>query len=98
MEKTVLELCAIMFISQMLFIWLRTLNIREIAEGHIWRSILSGFGVHILWIITTSIGVTSLVEIVTNLSLEYLPVIACSSIAGGIGIYLGMVKKIQAKK
>jgi hypothetical protein len=71
---------------QILFIYARTLNVKMIAKGNKVGAILTGFVVGIFWLVTTAIGVDSM------LKADYLTV-AGHLIGGAIGTYWGMYSK-----
>jgi len=84
-ELSILEMAVLVFITQLIFIWLRTLNLKHVQHNQIILAILSGNGIALAWMISVTIGVSSL------LTGELLPIIA--HLAGGtIGTYLGMRK------
>ncbi len=74
------------FFSQIIFIYLRTINVKQVASGKVLGSIISGNGIAIAWLFTTAIGVTSLIN------LEYLTIVA-NLIGGSVGTYIGMKQK-----
>lgn len=86
-----------MFITQFIFIWMRTLNVRYVATGRVWPAILSGAVIHWTWLIGIAIGVASMAEIVRNFSIEYVPVVAASTLAGAWGTWLAL-RRATAKK
>ena len=97
-EQTILQLAATMFVTQLFFIWFRTLNVRFVARGNIWGAIWTGFIVHITWLIGIAIGTVSIVEMVKSQDVSYWPVIACSMSAGAIGTYFAMKRKLKQQK
>ena len=46
----------IVFITQIIFLYLRTLNVIYTAERKVWGTILTGNGVSVSWLISMSIG------------------------------------------
>jgi uncharacterized protein YebE (UPF0316 family) len=72
----------IVFITQIVFLCFRTLNVQYTAEHKIWPAIFTGNMVGISWLISVSIGVKSI------MALEILPIIAFL-VGGSIGTYLG---------
>lgn len=81
------------FVTQLVFIGCRTWNVKAISANNMAASMVSGAIVHIAWLVSISIGVVSMNEIISNFRWEYLPVVA-SSLAGGLlGTYLALKKK-----
>ena len=74
------------FITQIAFLYFRTLNLRYVAEGNTIMAILSGNGVGIAWLISTTMGVSAISM------LDWQP-IAAFLIGGSIGTYYGLKKK-----
>lgn len=88
---TQLQLGIIVFISQTVFLWFRTLNVVYTSKLMIIPSILTGIGIGLSWLIAVAIGVNSVLE------LQILPIIG--HIAGGaLGTYMGLIKEIKKKK
>lgn len=94
----ILKFTIVIFITQLVFIWARTWNVSAIAEGNIKMVLISGAFVHIAWLISITIGVVSMKEILTNFRWEYLPIIVGSLSGGLIGSYLGLKKKLKKRK
>lgn len=80
--------CIVVLISQIVFLWLRTVNVKRVALNQLWPAIFSGTGVGITWLISVSMGVDSLLDIKNKW-----PVTLCHLIGGAIGTYMGMRKK-----
>jgi len=74
----------ITFVVQIIFIYLRTVNVAAIADRKIWLAILSGIGIGISWIASTTLSVTSVIEF------QFLPVVA-HLIGGSLGTWWGMI-------
>lgn len=85
----------IIFITQLVFIGARTWNVRAIAEKNILQLLLSGTVVHISWLVSITVGVVSMKEIMLNFQWEYLPIIICSLTGGLIGSYIGLKAKMK---
>lgn len=80
------KLTLIVFISQTIFLWFRTLNVIYTSKLKTIPSILTGIGIGISWLIAVAIGVNSI------LKLEILPIIG--HLAGGaLGTYMGLIKE-----
>ena len=95
MYNTIIELTGVMFCTQIVFIWFRTLNVRMVSSGDTWGAIWTGFFIHLSWLIGISIGTVSIVEMVKEGNWSYWPVIAASSFAGAIGTYFAMETKLR---
>lgn len=52
----------IIFISQLLFIYFRTLNVMAVAEKNRLRTFTTGFGVNICWLVSVSLGVNAILH------------------------------------
>ncbi len=79
----------VVLISQLVFIYLRTINVIYTAERKIKPAIISGLGIGLSWLVSMSIGADSV------LKGEILPIISFL-IGGSIGTYWG-IKKEQKK-
>lgn len=80
----------IIFVTQILFLYFRTLNVMYTAEHKVWPSILTGQGIGLTWLLSVSIGANAI------MNGEIAPVI-CYLIGGGLGTYLGF-KNIKFNK
>jgi len=91
-ELSTFELCVIVFLMQVLFIMLRTLNVVYTAELKHLGSMLTGALVHLCWLLTITIGVKSVMH-------GDFWIIASSLTGGLTGTYLGIrLKKYFNKK
>ncbi len=86
-------LTAITFVTQVIFIWGRTWNVSVIAERKLIPAINSGLVVHITWIITTALGITSASEIILNGDWSYAPVVVASALGGVVGTIIAFKQK-----
>lgn len=85
------------FATQLIFIGTRTWNVKAIAAHDLNEVLISGAIIHLAWLVSITLGVNSMVEIMRDFQWEYLIVI-CGSLSGGLlGSYLGMRKKWAAK-
>jgi len=75
----------VVFITQIIFLYLRTLNVIYTAERRIWGTILTGNGVSVSWLISMSIGLNSM------FTGDWQPIVAFL-IGGTIGTYWGIRK------
>ena len=78
----------IVLFSQIVFIYLRTLNVIYTAERKIWPAIITGLGVGLLTIVSFSIGIKSF------MGGEIIP-FSLFLIGGAIGTYLGIKQNIK---
>lgn len=89
----ILYFSILIFINQLVFIGCRTWNVKAISRGNLKAAIISGAVVHVSWLVSIAIGSVSMVQIIENFSLEYIPVVCCSLVGGLIGTYIGMKEK-----
>jgi hypothetical protein len=75
----------IVFITQIIFLYLRTLNVLYTSERHVWGAILTGNGVSVSWLISMSIGLNSM------FNGDWQPIVAFL-VGGTIGTYWGIKK------
>lgn len=73
----------VVLIAQVIFIYLKTINVIYISERRLLPAILSGNGIGLSWLISMSVGVNSI------LNGELLPILTFL-IGGSIGTYLGI--------
>jgi hypothetical protein len=76
----------IILVSQICFLYLRTLNVIYTAEKKILGAIITGNGIGVSWLITMSVGVNSI------MSGQLIPIV-CFLIGGSIGTYLGIMQE-----
>ena len=76
----------IVLIAQLIFIYLKTVNVIYISERKLIPAILSGNCIGLSWLISMSVGISSI------LNGELLP-ISAFLIGGSIGTYLGIKKE-----
>lgn len=81
------------FVTQIVFIGCRTWNVKAIGKDKVGQALISGGLVHLSWLLSTAIGVTSTANILIEFRLDYLSVILCSLVGGLIGTYIPMHKK-----
>jgi hypothetical protein len=89
----VLKYSIIVFITQVIFIGARTWNVKAIAAKNIPHVLISGTVVHIAWLVSMSIGVVSMQEVITKFEWQYIPVILASISGVLIGGYVSMKSK-----
>ena len=89
--------CLTVFITQVIFIGLRTLNIKQVAKGDTLGAIISGAFVHVAWLISVTVGVVSMKEIIASHDYRYVPVVIFSILGGAVGTYYGMNFKNNKK-
>lgn len=73
----------IIFITQVGFIYFRTINMIHTAQKLLWKSIFSGWGVGITWLLGITLSVSSMIN------LQWQPLIAFL-LAGAVGTYIGI--------
>lgn len=76
----------VILISQIIFIYLRTLNVIYTSERRMLATIITGNGIGLSWLISMSIGANSVMEG------QPLPILAFL-IGGTLGTYLGIKKE-----
>ena len=86
---TIFEMTATVFVTQFLFTWGRTWNIKSIADRNVKQVLLSGTIVYFCWLSSIALGTISVIEIVQNFNTDYIPVIISGLIGGNLG---GIVK------
>jgi uncharacterized protein YebE (UPF0316 family) len=80
----------VVLISQIVFIYLRTVNVIYTAERRMLPAILTSNGIALAWLVSMSIGANSILEGQT------LPIIAFL-IGGTLGTYWGIKKESKKK-
>jgi uncharacterized protein YebE (UPF0316 family) len=78
------------FISQLIFVYLRTLNVIYTSKKNVVGAVVTGNGLALVWLISIAIGTHSI------MNGEILPIISFL-IGGTIGTYLGIKKEISKK-
>ena len=81
---------AIIFISQLVFIYYRTSNVTAQIEKNRFKLFWTGAIVHITWLISTAIGVNAILH-------NHLGLVACSLIGGLIGADLSFTQRLNKK-
>lgn len=72
----------IILVVQIIFIYLRTLNVMYVADRKLIQAVVSGMGIGLTWLVMVSIGVGAL------MNEQILPVVA-HLVGGAIGTVLG---------
>ena len=85
-DLTISQMGLIVLVSQIAFLWLRTLNIKYTSNGNILGAIVTGNGIGIMWMIGIAVGANAMME-------GHIFPIAMHLVGGTIGTYLGMRKK-----
>ena len=80
----------VVLISQIVFIYLRTVNVIYTAERRLIPAIVSGNGIGLAWLVSMSIGANSIMHG------EIIPIIAFL-IGGSLGTYWGIKKESKKK-
>ncbi len=86
---TITEMTITVFITQFIFTWGRTWNIKSIADRNIKQVLLSGTIVYLCWLMSIALGTISVIELVQNFNINYIPVVISGLIGGNLG---GIVK------
>jgi hypothetical protein len=96
--NSILLMCITVFVTQVIFIWARTWNVKCIAANDMKGVLLSGSVVHIAWLVSITLGVVSFKEILMDFQWQYLPVIFFSLTGGLLGSYFGLKEKKKYRK
>jgi hypothetical protein len=88
---------AVVFLSQLAFLYARTVNIHFIAEGDIKRTLISGGLIHVLWLIAIAIGAKGVLMVMVEHDMRYIPVIIFSLIGSLLGCYIGLIRSKKRK-
>ncbi len=86
----------VVFLTQLIFIGSRTVNVKAIADKNMKKAMFSGAVIHIAWLVSISIGVVSINSVIKDFNLVYIPVIFCSLAGGLLGTYWGLKDKMKA--
>ncbi len=78
----------VVLVSQIIFIYLRTINVIYTAERRMMPAILSGNGIGLAWLVSISIGGNSIMHG------EFLPILSFL-VGGTLGTYWGIKKEIS---
>lgn len=80
----------IVLITQIMFIYLRTINVIYTTERRLWPTIISNTGVSISWLLSVGISTNSMI------TGQWQPIMAFL-IGGAVGSYLGIKKESKKK-
>jgi len=89
----ILVMAIVNFITQVAFIWTRTLNVKAVAGNMMKEALMTGALVHITWLISISLSTYSVVALISDWQWQYIPVPIASLIGGLIGTYFGLKEK-----
>jgi len=78
----------VVLVSQIVFIYLRTINVIYTSERRILPAIISGNGIGLAWLVSMSIGGNSIMHG------EFLPILSYL-IGGTLGTYWGILKETK---
>ncbi len=92
----ILQYTIIVFVTQLIFIGFRTVNVKCVADKNMTGALISGAIVHIAWLISIAIGAVSMHEIMTHFELEYIPVIIASLSGGLLGTYIALRRMMSS--
>lgn len=76
----------IVLFTQIVFLYLRTLNVKAVARDDMWTAIWTGWGIGISWMVGIAIGANAMME-------GHVFPIVMHILGGTIGTYMGMRKK-----
>lgn len=76
----------VVFITQIIFLYLRTLNVLYTSERKVWGAVWTGNLVSVTWLISMTIGLNSM------FTGDWQPIVAFL-VGGTIGTYWGIKKK-----
>ncbi len=80
----------IVLITQIMFLYLRTINVIYTTERRLWPTIISNTGVSISWLLSVGISTNSMI------TGQWQPIMAFL-IGGAVGSYLGIKKESKKK-
>ena len=78
------------FISQVIFSYLRTWNIESISDNRVFNSVLSNSLIQIFWLVSISINLYSIREILIKDEPIYIIVVFSYLIGGALGVIISM--------
>ena len=81
----------IVLISQIISIYLKTINVIYTSEKKLIPTMVTGCGMGLTWLVSTSVGMNSI------LSGQLIPILAYL-VGGAIGNYLGIKKELNKNK
>ena len=90
-DLTSTEMGFMVLVTQIIFLYLRTLNIRYIDKVNLWGAIVTGNGIAVTWMVGISIGSDAMMHG------NVFPIIM-HLVGGSIGTYFGMRKELKALK
>lgn len=93
MGDNIVKYSIIIFVTQLVFIFCRTWNVKAISNKDTVQVLVSGGFVHLAWLISIAIGAVSMHEIISDFRWEYLPIVICSLTGGLVGSYFSMKSK-----
>lgn len=76
----------VVLITQIVFLYFRTLNVMYTAEKKLWPSILTGNAIGIAWLISIAIGAKAIMEF------QWQPLLG-HILGGSLGVYWGFKTK-----
>ena len=79
----------VILLSQILFIYLRTLNIIYTSERRMLATIITGNGIGIAWLISVAFSINSII-----VNFQILPIVAYL-VGGTLGTYFAIKKEIK---
>lgn len=89
-ELTVTQMGLIVLVTQIIFLWLRTLNVKYTAGDNLFGAMITGIGIGLAWMVGIAIGSNAMMEG------HWFPILM-HIVGGAIGTYIGMKKKKKRK-
>lgn len=86
------------FLTQVVFIWVRTWNVKSVASNDLKQVLMSGALTHIAWLFSISLSAYSMTALMKDWEWQYIPIPIASLIGGLIGSYLGLREKMKYRK
>lgn len=90
-ELTPVMMGWIVLVTQIIFLYLRTLNVKAVAGGQMWKSIWTGWGIALSWMIGITIGANAMMEG------NWFPIFM-HLVGGTIGTWMGMRESRKKKE
>lgn len=85
-------LSLLVFLNQLIFIGLRTVNVKAISNNELWKTVLTGIIIHLSWLFGISIGADAGIKLIAG-QFEYLPVVIASTLGGVVGTIIALKQK-----
>jgi len=63
---SILAQVCIVFIAQFIYVWARTINVKDISNGDAWKGVVSNTIVQIVYLVTVFFGISSIMSFTTH--------------------------------